>query len=201
MFSQERLSDEEFRPFAVPYSCCSLRSMTPCFHMDLSMNAKSVNEAGCAEPLSRIVFRNAALAYCVSTFLVLTQILLGVLIVKVNKLVREFLIPHQSLNFYSFPSILRSPLSVFYFFVIHRSLNDRFFNRSAIAPKNVRQLINWSNRALRASGSEKRYTIIPMKLSNQSRSNLLQSFFNYISKVRTAVRLEVIKTAPHLHQL
>ncbi|XP_048509018.1 RDS/peripherin-like protein xRDS36 [Athalia rosae] len=85
MLAQPRISDEEFRPMAVPYSCCSVKAMTPCFHADLSMNVASINEAGCARVLSPIILRNAAVTYGVSTFLVFTQILLALLMIRVSK--------------------------------------------------------------------------------------------------------------------
>ncbi|XP_046619783.1 uncharacterized protein LOC124304969 isoform X1 [Neodiprion virginianus] len=85
MSSQRRISDEDLRSMAVPFSCCRLRSMRPCFHMDFTMNADTINDKGCAEVLSRLVFRSAALAYCISAFLVLTQILLAILVLKIAK--------------------------------------------------------------------------------------------------------------------
>ncbi|XP_047369800.1 tetraspanin-6-like [Vespa velutina] len=85
MIYDNRISDEEFRDRGVPFSCCSLRSMTPCVHAEMmDKDIKSINENGCAEVISPVIIRIVVIAYVMTTTLIVTQALLAFLIARVH---------------------------------------------------------------------------------------------------------------------
>ncbi|XP_043485391.1 uncharacterized protein LOC122513188, partial [Polistes fuscatus] len=84
MIYETRISDEEYRNRGVPFSCCSLRSMTPCIHSEMmDKDIKSINENGCAEVISPVLIRIVVIAYVMTSTLIVTQALLAYLIARV----------------------------------------------------------------------------------------------------------------------
>lgn len=85
MIYDNGISDEEFRDRGVPFSCCSLRSMTPCVHAEMmDKDIKSINENGCAEVISPVIIRIVVIAYVMTTTLIVTQALLAFLSARVR---------------------------------------------------------------------------------------------------------------------
>ncbi|KAK2580308.1 hypothetical protein KPH14_012547 [Odynerus spinipes] len=100
MIYENRISDEEFRDRGVPFSCCSIRSMTPCVHAEMmDKDVKSINANGCAEVISPVLIRIVVIAYVMTSTLIVTQALLAFLIAKmIDRLSERMRFPVSSLS-------------------------------------------------------------------------------------------------------
>ena len=87
MSSQERISDEIYRDRGVPFSCCKLRVLRACAHLEITdeIDADTVNVEGCSSILSNVVVRVIFVAYAMTTMLVLTQALLAFFVARIAK--------------------------------------------------------------------------------------------------------------------
>lgn len=85
MAGQSRISDEDYRDLAVPFSCCNLRVVAPCMHMQIT-DDKTINVNGCAEVISPILLRIVIVAYVMTSTLIIIQVLLVFLITRVRYL-------------------------------------------------------------------------------------------------------------------
>ncbi|XP_050464370.1 uncharacterized protein LOC126858242 [Cataglyphis hispanica] len=81
MAGQNRISDEDYRDLGVPFSCCNLRVVAPCMHMQI-IDDKTINVNGCAEIISPILFRIVIVAYVMTSTLIIIQVLLVFLITR-----------------------------------------------------------------------------------------------------------------------
>lgn len=85
MAGQSRISDEDYRDLGVPFSCCNLRVVAPCMHMQIT-DDKTINVNGCAEVISPILLRIVIVAYVMTSTLIIIQVLLVFLITRVRYL-------------------------------------------------------------------------------------------------------------------
>ncbi|KAG7202544.1 hypothetical protein KM043_009741 [Ampulex compressa] len=84
MDTESVISDEEYRYRGVPFSCCKLRSLLPCAHVEISaQDVKTINTNGCVEIISTALLRIVIVAYVMTSTLVVTQILLAFLLTKI----------------------------------------------------------------------------------------------------------------------
>ncbi|XP_024936339.1 peripherin-2-like [Cephus cinctus] len=82
--TQDRISDEEYRTRAVPFSCCNLKAMLPCVHYQMTdSDLSSINTKGCATPLGNTVFRKVFVGSAMTALLIMTQVLLTFLLAKI----------------------------------------------------------------------------------------------------------------------
>ncbi|XP_029176083.1 peripherin-2-like [Nylanderia fulva] len=81
MAGQSRISDEDYRYLGVPFSCCNLRVVAPCMHMQIT-DDKTINVNGCAEVISPILLRIVIVAYVMTSTLIIIQVLLIFLITR-----------------------------------------------------------------------------------------------------------------------
>ncbi|XP_011251222.1 uncharacterized protein LOC105248252 [Camponotus floridanus] len=81
MAGQSRISDEDYRDLGVPFSCCNLRVVAPCMHMQIT-DEKTINVNGCAEVISPILLRIVIVAYIMTSTLIIIQVLLVFLITR-----------------------------------------------------------------------------------------------------------------------
>lgn len=85
MALQDRISDERYRDRGVPFSCCNLRAMLPCEHMEiLDEDVRTINTNGCAEVVSPILLRIVIVGYVMTSTLVIIQVFLAYLLTKVR---------------------------------------------------------------------------------------------------------------------
>ncbi|OXU29679.1 hypothetical protein TSAR_007865 [Trichomalopsis sarcophagae] len=69
---------------SVPFSCCNRRAMMPCIHMEMgASDERTVNARGCADIISRILFKIALVGYTMTGLIVSTQILMIVFFVRI----------------------------------------------------------------------------------------------------------------------
>ncbi|XP_031785166.1 CD63 antigen isoform X4 [Nasonia vitripennis] len=69
---------------SVPFSCCDRRAMMPCIHMEMrASDERTVNARGCADIISRILFKIAVVGYTMTALIVSTQILMIVFFVRI----------------------------------------------------------------------------------------------------------------------
>ncbi|XP_067205175.1 uncharacterized protein [Linepithema humile] len=81
MAEQSKISDEDYRDRGVPFSCCNLRAVAPCVHIEMT-DDKTINVNGCAEVISPILFRIVIVAYIMTSTLIIIQVLLAYLIAR-----------------------------------------------------------------------------------------------------------------------
>ncbi|XP_025988703.1 peripherin-2 [Solenopsis invicta] len=76
MAEQDRISDEDYRNLGVPFSCCNLRAVAPCMHLEMT-DDKTINVNGCAEVISPILLRIVIVAYIMTITVIVIQMLLA----------------------------------------------------------------------------------------------------------------------------
>ncbi|XP_028044956.2 uncharacterized protein LOC105838909 [Monomorium pharaonis] len=81
MAEQDRISDEDYRGFGVPFSCCNLRAAAPCMHLEMT-NDKTINVNGCAEVIRPILLRIVIVACIMTVTVIIIQVLLAFLITR-----------------------------------------------------------------------------------------------------------------------
>ena len=82
---QPRISDEDFRNRGVPFSCCNIKSMLPCIHIQMTeADVKTINVRGCSKMLSQVLVKIIIVGYIMTAMVIFTQGLLLYYIIKVQ---------------------------------------------------------------------------------------------------------------------
>lgn len=69
---------------SVPFSCCNRRAMMPCIHVGMrGSDERTVNGRGCADIISRILFKITVVGYTMTGLIIGTQILMIIFFVRV----------------------------------------------------------------------------------------------------------------------